>query len=124
MAALQHAGSNAYTRPPIGAYHIACGICLGAAIAGGAHYVTTAKRLVEDGIDPTQRVKAMPVAVSIGQSSAGILLLDALQALLLAAASSFGCIHNNMHSCGSSWLACISTEWHWHQTSGGGGQLA
>ena len=35
----------------------------GAAIAGGTHYVTTAKRLAEEGIDPTQRVKAMPVAV-------------------------------------------------------------
>lgn len=39
-------------------------IAAGAAIAGGAHYVTTAKRLAEEGIDPTQRVKAMPVAVS------------------------------------------------------------
>jgi hypothetical protein len=123
MAALQHARSNAYSRPPVGAYHIACCGCIGAAIAGGAHYVTTAKRLVEDGIDPTQRVKAMPVAVSILQSFAGNLLY-ALQALLLAAASSFGCIHNNMHSCGSSWLVCVSTEWHWHQTSRGGGQLA
>ena len=36
----------------------------GAAIAGGTHYVTTAKRLAEEGIDPTQRVRAMPVAVS------------------------------------------------------------
>ena len=35
----------------------------GAAIAGGTHYVATAKRLVEEGVDPTQRVKAMPVAV-------------------------------------------------------------
>lgn len=35
----------------------------GAAIAGGTHYVATAKRLVEEGIDPTQRMKAMPVAV-------------------------------------------------------------
>ena len=100
-----------------------CGFT-GAAIAGGAHYVTSAKRLVEDGIDPTQRMKAMPVAVSIVQSFAGKILLYVLQALLLAAASSFGCIHDNMHSCGSSWLARVSTEWHWHQTSGGGGQLA
>ena len=36
----------------------------GAAVAGGTHYVATAKRLVEEGIDPTQRMKAMPVAVS------------------------------------------------------------
>ncbi|KAL3139034.1 hypothetical protein ABBQ32_005836 [Trebouxia sp. C0010 RCD-2024] len=35
----------------------------GAAIAGGTHYVATAKRLVDEGIDPTQRVKAMPVAL-------------------------------------------------------------
>ena len=107
-----------------GAYHIACCGCIAAAIAGGAHYVTTAKRLVEDGVDPTQRVKAMPVAVRSWQSIAGKCLLHALQALLLTAASSFGCVHNNMHSCGSSWLACISTKWHWHQTSGRGGQLA
>jgi len=35
----------------------------GAAIAGGCHYVATAKRLAEEGIDPRQRVKAFPVAV-------------------------------------------------------------
>lgn len=38
----------------------------GAAIAGGTHYVATAKRLVEEGVAPTQRVKAMPVAVGFG----------------------------------------------------------
>lgn len=39
--------------------------CTGAAIAGGCHYVATAKRLAEEGIDPRQRVKAFPVAVRL-----------------------------------------------------------
>ena len=55
---------NSLTFP--GMMYVCCALS-GAAIAGGCHYVATAKRLVEEGIDPRQRVKAFPVAVSLGR---------------------------------------------------------
>ena len=36
----------------------------GAVAAGGTHFMSTAKKLTEEGVDPAARVRAMPLAVS------------------------------------------------------------
>jgi hypothetical protein len=36
----------------------------GALLAGGGHFLSTAKKLSEEGIDPGARVRALPIAVS------------------------------------------------------------
>lgn len=86
----------------------------GAAIAGGTHYVATAKRLVEEGVDPTQRVKAMPVAVSFGlqMSCTDSFSLGNQTPSPVPAASRTGGKHSDMHSCWSSCILCFSAKWY------------
>ena len=84
----------------------------GAAIAGGTHYVATAKRLVEEGVDPTQRVKAMPVAVGFDLLVLGIhsLTLGSHPVSAVPAASCTGGKHSDMHSCWGSCILCVSAK--------------
>lgn len=86
----------------------------GAAIAGGTHYVATAKRLVEEGVDPTQRVKAMPVAVGPGLlwCQANSLSLGSQLASAIPAASRTWGKHSDMHSCWSSCILCFPAKRH------------
>ena len=39
-------------------------LAVGALLTGSTHYVATGKALKDEGLDPTARLKAMPVAVS------------------------------------------------------------
>lgn len=91
----------------------------GAAIAGGTHYVATAKRLIEEGVDPTQRVKAMPVAVGCGMlmSSTHTLSLGSHPVSAIPAASCTGGKHSDMHGCRGSCILCVSAKRHQCQAS-------
>lgn len=60
----------------------------GAALSGGTYYVSTAKKLAEEGIAPSARIKAMPVAAQALAMST--LLCIALGGAALAAWHTFG----------------------------------
>ena len=86
----------------------------GAAIAGGTHYVATAKRLAEEGVDPTQRMKAMPIAVGFATliSRTHSFSLGTHPAPATPAASCTGGKHSDMHSCWSSCILCFPAKRH------------
>ena len=53
-------------------------LAAGALLSGGTHYHSTAKKLAEEGIAPSARLRAMPIAAqALGASTAMIAVLGA-----------------------------------------------
>ncbi|KAK9917241.1 hypothetical protein WJX75_002213 [Coccomyxa subellipsoidea] len=46
-----------------GLWIAAAALCGGALVTGGAHYLNTAKKLNEEGVDAVARMRAVPIAV-------------------------------------------------------------
>ncbi|BDA48683.1 hypothetical protein COCOBI_12-3650 [Coccomyxa sp. Obi] len=61
-----------------GLWIAAAALCGGALLSGGVHYLNTAKKLNEEGIDATARIRAVPIAVkALAVSTAAIAAVGA-----------------------------------------------